>query len=95
MERKSRYTGQQCLSFFVLINIDLIETPILQEAIRNNLREHSNVIQEQIFLQEQGVSFSYSDSTSCMERKNLVEEYLEYIQIKNEKIKEAQEKAKR
>ena len=72
-----------------------METPILQEAIKNNLREHSNVIQEQIFLQEQGVSFSYSDSTSCMERKNLVEEYLEYIQIKNERIKEAQEKAKR
>lgn len=81
--------GQQSLNSFVLTNIDLIETPVLQEAIKNNLTEHKNVLQEQIFLQENGVSFSYSDSISYMERKTLVETYIEYNQIKNEKIKEA------
>ena len=81
--------GQQSLNSFVLTSIDLIETPVLQEAIKNNLTEHKNILQEQIFLQENGVSFSYSDSISYMERKNLVETYIEYNQVKNEKIKEA------
>ena len=81
--------GQQSLNSFVLTNIDLIETPVLQEVIKNNLTEHKNILQEQIFLQENGVSFSYSDSISYMERKNLVETYIEYNQVKNEKIKEA------
>lgn len=80
--------GQQSLNSFVLTNIDLIETPVLQEAIKNNLTEHKNILQEQIFLQENGVSFSYSDSISYMERKTLVETYIEYNEIKNEKIKE-------
>lgn len=87
--------GRQSLNSFVLTNIDLIETPVLQEAIKNNLTEHKNVLQEQIFLQENGVSFSYSDSISYMERKTLVETYIEYNQIKNEKIKEATQNANR
>lgn len=87
--------GQQSLSSFVLTNIDLIETPVLQEAIKNNFTEHKNILQEQIFLQENGVSFSYSDSISYMERKDLVETYIEYNQIKNEKIKEATQNANR
>lgn len=65
---------------------------MLKEAIQNNLVEYSNILQEQIFLQENGVSFSYTDSTSCMERKDLVEAYLKYIEAKNERIKEAQSK---
>ena len=95
MERKLRYSGLQCLNSFVLTNIDLIETPELQNAIRNNLTEYNNILQEQIFLQEQGVSFSYSDSTSYMERKDLVNAYLSYIELKNEKIKEAQQNARK
>ena len=87
--------GQQSLNSFVLTNIDLIETPVLQEAIKNNFTEHKNILQEQIFLQENGVSFSYSDSISYMERKNLVETYIEYNQVKNEKIKEATQNANR
>lgn len=87
--------GQQCLNSFVLTNIDLIETPILQEAIENNLKEHANILQEQIFLQDQGVSFSYSDSISYMERKDLVQEYIKYLEIKNEKIEEATRNARR
>ena len=90
-----RYSGLQCLNSFVLTNIDLIETPELQNAIRNNLTEYNNILQEQIFLQEQGVSFSYSDSTSYMERKDLVDAYLSYIELKNEKIKEAQQSARK
>lgn len=87
--------GQQSLNSFVLTNIDLIETPVLQEAIKNNFTEHKNILQEQIFLQENGVSFSYSDSISYMERKTLVETYIEYNEIKNEKIKEATQNTNR
>lgn len=87
--------GQLCLNSFVLTNIDLIETPILQEAIENNLIEQTNILQEQIFLQDQGVSFSYSDSISYMERKDLVQEYIKYLEIKNEKIEEATKNARR
>ena len=87
--------GQLCLNSFVLTNIDLIETPILQEAIENNLIEHANILQEHIFLQDQGVSFSYSDSISYMERKDLVQEYIKYLEIKNEKIEEATKNARR
>ena len=87
--------GQLCLNSFVLTNIDVIETPELQNAISNNLTEYNNILQAQIFLQEQGVSFSYSDSTSYMERKDLVNAYLSYIELKNEKIKEAQQNARK
>lgn len=87
--------GQQCLNSFVLTNIDLIETPILQDAIENNLKEHANILQEQIFLQDQGVSFSYSDSISYMERKDLVQEYIKYLEIKNERIEEATRNARK
>ena len=87
--------GQLCLNSFVLTNIDLIETPILQEAIENNLIEHANILQEQIFLQDQGVSFSYSDSISYMERRDLVQEYIKYLEIKTEKIEEATKNARR
>ena len=87
--------GQLSLNSFVLTNIDLIETPVLQEAIKNNFTEHKNILQEQIFLQENGVSFSYSDSISYMERKTLVETYIEYNEIKNEKIKETTQNANR
>ena len=87
--------GQQCLNSFVLTNIDLIETPILQDAIENNLKEHANILQEQIFLQDQGVSFSYSDSISYMDRKDLVQEYIKYLEIKNEKIEEATRNARK
>lgn len=87
--------GQQCLNSFVLTNIDLIETPILQDAIENNLKEHANILQEQIFLQDQGVSFSYSDSISYVERKDLVQEYIKYLEIKNERIEEATRNARK
>lgn len=87
-----RYLGLLCPSSFVLTNIDLIETPILQEAIKNNLAEYSNILQEQVFLQDNGVSFSYSDSISYKERKDIVDEFIKYIQMKNEKISEATNK---
>lgn len=83
-----RYTGQQCLNFFVLTNLKLIETPGLQEAIKNNLREYDNILQEQVFLQDNGVSFSYSDSISYMERQDILDAMIKYNNIKNEKLEE-------
>lgn len=87
--------GQQCLNSFVLTNIDLIETPGMQEAIENNIKAYRGIIQEQIFLQEQGVSFSYSDGITYIERADIIDEYANYIQEKNRKIQEATNKAKK
>ena len=84
--------AQQCLSFFVLINIDLIETPILKNAIANNLSEYDNILREQIYLQESGVSFSYTDTLSFNERRNLVRAYTEFIEEKNKKLDEIKKK---
>lgn len=89
MDKKWRYLGQQCLNSFVLTNLNLIETPTIQEAIKNNLSENRNIIQEQIFLQESGVSFSYTDSICYQERKELVDEMIKYLEIKNKKIQES------
>lgn len=84
--------AQQCLNFFVLINIDLIETPILKNAIANNLLEYDNILREQIYLQESGVSFSYTDTLSFNERRNLVRAYTEFIEEKNKKLDEIKKK---
>ena len=84
--------AQQCLNFFVLINIDLIETPILKNAIANNLSEYDNILREQIYLQESGVSFSYTDTLSFNERRNLVRAYTEFIEEKNKKLDEIKKK---
>lgn len=92
MAKKWRYLAQQCLNFFVLINIDLIETPILKNAIANNLSEYDNILREQIYLQESGVSFSYTDTLSFNERRNLVRAYTEFIEEKNKKLDEIKKK---
>ena len=84
--------AQQCLNFFVLINIDLIETPILKNVIANNLSEYDNILREQIYLQESGVSFSYTDTLSFNERRNLVRAYTEFIEEKNKKLDEIKKK---
>lgn len=84
--------GLQSLNSFVLTNLDLIETPEMQEFISKNLQRYDNVIQAQIFLQDQGVSFSYTDSISYYEREDLIRNYIEFIQLKNEKQREAMNK---
>ena len=86
MEKIWRYLGQQCLNSFVLVNIEFIETPSLQEAVQVNLAEYENVLKEQVFLQDNGVSFQYSDSLSNAERRDLIEAVISYMEEKNAKL---------
>ena len=95
MEKNWRYTGPQCLNSFVLTNIELIETPTLQDAIKMNLAEYENILKEQIFLQDNGVSFSYTDSISFYERQDIILSMIDYLEEKNKKIEEASKNAKK
>ena len=86
--------GLYVLSSFVLLNIDLIETPEYKEIVANIIKRETQVIEEQIFLQEQGVSFSYTDSISYRDRQKLVENYQEYVKRKTEHIEREQARAR-
>ena len=67
----------------------LIETPNLKEFIEANITRYYNVIDSQIFLQEQGVSFSYTDSIPYYEREDLITAYSNFIELKNKRNQEA------
>ena len=84
--------GLQSLSSFVLTNIDLIETPEMQEFIKDSLARYNDVLLNQVFLQEQGVSFSYTDTITYMERMDLVDIYQEFLEMKNQKNQELLDK---
>ena len=56
------------------------------------MERYFNVINTQIFLQEQGVSFSYTDSISYFEREDLVKAYSDFLEAKREQLEEAQRK---
>ena len=87
--------GLQSLSSFVLTNLNLIETPELQEFIKDNISRYNDVLFNQIFLQEQGVSFSYTDSIPYYERLDLMDSYSEFLEMKNQKNQELLEKYKK
>ena len=71
------------------MNSELIETPNFEGHVEALVRRYHSVLQEQIFLQEQGVSFSYSDTLVPFDRIELVNEYQEFIEEKNKRIQEA------
>ena len=58
------------------------------------IRRESQVIEEQIYLQEQGVSFSYTDTITYRERQKLVEMYQEFVKQKTEHIQQEQARMK-
>lgn len=87
--------GLQSLSSFVLTNLDLIETPEMQDFIRDNLNRYNDVLFNQIFLQEQGVSFSYTDAITYYERMDLMDVYQEFLEMKNKKNQELLDKYKK
>ncbi len=87
--------GLQSLSSFVLTNIDLIETPEMQEYIKDNLARYNDVLLNQVFLQEQGVSFSYTDTITYYERQDLVDIYQDFLEMKNQKNQEILDKYKK
>jgi len=61
----------------------------MQEFIKINWEKYYDVINTQIFLQEQGVSFSYTDSITYFEREDIVKAYSNFIDMKNKKNQEA------
>lgn len=80
--------GLQSLSSFVLTNLDLIETPEMQPYIKDNMVRYNDVLLNQVFLQEQGVSFSYTDAIPYYERMDLMDVYQDFIEMKNQKNQE-------
>ena len=64
------------LSFFVLVNsknIDLIETPeILEKYEKFAYDMYKGVIEEQLYLMDLGVSFSYTDTIDAQTRRDLL-----------------------
>lgn len=87
--------GLQSLSSFVLINLELIETPEMQFMIKENMSRYNDVLTSQVFLQEQGVSFSYTDSIPYYEREDLIKVYQEFLELKNQKNQELLNKYKK
>lgn len=67
-------------NFFVLLNRDkLIETPdLLYEYESQLFSMYKNAIIEQIYLQDEGVSFSYTDNIDNQTRKDLIEILVEW-----------------
>ena len=61
----------------------------MKEYIEANIARYYDVIDSQIFLQEQGVSFSYTDSIPYYEREDLIKAYSAFIDMKNKRNKEA------
>ncbi len=87
--------GLQSLSSFVLTNLDLIETPEMQDYIKDNMSRYNDVLYNQVFLQEQGVSFSYTDAIPYYERMDLMDVYQDFLELKNQKNQELLDKYKK
>ena len=60
----------------------------MQEFVKANMIRYREIIKSQIFLQENGVSFSYTDSISFFERLDLIDCYSEFIDMKNKRQRE-------
>lgn len=67
----------------------------MQEFIKDSLARYNDVLLNQVFLQEQGVSFSYTDTITYMERMDLVDIYQEFLEMKNQKNQELLDKYKK
>lgn len=60
----------------------------MQDFISNNIARYYDILNAQIFLQEQGVSFSYTDSIPYFERNDLISAYSEFLTKKSEHSKQ-------
>ena len=67
----------------------------MQEFIRENLTRYNDILLSQVFLQEQGVSFSYTDAIPSYEREDLMEVYQDFLELKNKKNQELLDKHKK
>lgn len=73
-------------SFFVLLNINrLIETPEQLEEYESFVFDiYRNVVQEQLYLLDLGVSFEYTDSIDSFSRRDLIEFAKEWRDLKEQ-----------
>lgn len=72
MERL-RYKGLYVLSSFVqLANINN-ETPAFADYVAFTMTRHKNILRKQLYLQNHGVSFSYTDNLSSKQIEDLID----------------------
>lgn len=64
----------------------------MQNFIRDNMVRYNDVLLNQVFLQEQGVSFSYTDTIPYYERMELLDVYQDFLEMKNKKNQELLDK---
>lgn len=71
-------------SFFVLVNNKFVETPDQMEKLEEHAYNmYKNTIEEQLYLQDNGVSFSYTDNIDALSRKDLVQFVSEWNDKRN------------
>ena len=63
-------------------------TPVFEEYLESNVNCLNSILRQQIFLQDNGVSFEYSDNLLFFERNRLVEAYNVWNEEKNKKLKQ-------
>ena len=56
----------------------------MQKASQYILEVYRNVIQEQLFLQDLGVSFDYTDTIDSYSRRDLIDFAKEWRELKNQ-----------
>ena len=67
----------------------------MQSLIKENLTRYNDVLISQVFLQEQGVSFSYTDTITYYDREDLIKVYQDFLEMKNQKNQELLNKYKK
>jgi hypothetical protein len=67
----------------------------MQPYIKDNMVRYNDVLLNQVFLQEQGVSFSYTDAIPYYERMDLMDVYQDFIEMKNQKNQELLDRYKK
>lgn len=67
----------------------------MQPYIKDNMVRYNDVLLNQVFLQEQGVSFSYTDTIPFYERMDLMDVYQDFIEMKNQKNQEILDRYKK
>ena len=65
---------RRVLSFFVLVNsYKLVETPELSEEYAAFvIKMYNDILEEQLYLQDSGVSFEYTDNIDAQSRRDLI-----------------------
>ncbi|MBO7615054.1 MAG: hypothetical protein J6T15_05100 [Bacilli bacterium] len=67
----------------------------MQDFIKDNLSRYNDVLLNQVFLQEQGVSFSYTDAIPYYERQDLLDVYQDFLEMKEKRNQELLDKYKK